>query len=607
MPIAKFPGANSWERWYNAQFTAHARKLLKADLWERSPFHQRRAIEKALGIKVKHETVGGILKEFGNFDEGNAASRLGWSFFGRDATTRAIGVGSPSLSLKLSGKLDKVSRSDPEFLRARSSLLLIHESGEQIAKGLKWRIWDRGDKVRDFIKKRYPITEGLGALRKANRLLQSLYKKTRSITAGSTSTMGHASRNVLDLEAYALGVLHPKLGPEYSRNWLNSRQFDEKWTHTFGEAAFVPGELSKQNIEFNQRYIRHINRGNNIRIKGHHSGWANKQTEAAIGSDFTAGMSYTGFRGGLIASAIMASLIFGGSARAETPYGLNEQTAAKLTQMQSAAKKAGITFKVTEGYRSQSRQDTLYAQGRTAPGKVVTKAKVSKHTSGAAFDVAVLRDGKVTWDPKDYQKIGAIGRSAGLEWGGDWKMIDMPHFQLAQETAKAQVEGIGKRSHKDVINAIVGEAGDQGYEGMLALSGSIRERAKVPLYKDDPLKGVYGLTAKQLPNEPKSVFDLAEKAWEESKKKNIVGAGAYVWGSPDDIKKFEKTKWFRNMEKTVTVGEHTFFRETQQFVNKNVDFSKRVSSVMVKQGTTLSKGGTGTSKAMKFLQKILPR
>ena len=30
------------------------------------------------------------------------------------------------------------------------------------------------------------------------------------------------------------------------------------------------------------------------RIKGHHSGWANKQTEAAIGSDFTAGQSYTG-------------------------------------------------------------------------------------------------------------------------------------------------------------------------------------------------------------------------------------------------------------------------------------------------------------------------
>ena len=30
-----------------------------------------------------------------------------------------------------------------------------------------------------------------------------------------------------------------------------------------------------------------------------------------------------------------------------------------------------------------------------------------------------------------FSKVGAIGKSIGLEWGGDWKTpVDKPHFQL---------------------------------------------------------------------------------------------------------------------------------------------------------------------------------
>lgn len=102
----------------------------------------------------------------------------------------------------------------------------------------------------------------------------------------------------------------------------------------------------------------------------------------------------------------------------------------KINQLQILAKKQGIEFKVICGYRSQSEQDRLYAQGRTIPGRKVTWTRNSKHTQGKAFDVAVIKDGKITWERKDYEVIGKLGKSLGLTWGGDWKCKDMGHFEI---------------------------------------------------------------------------------------------------------------------------------------------------------------------------------
>lgn len=102
----------------------------------------------------------------------------------------------------------------------------------------------------------------------------------------------------------------------------------------------------------------------------------------------------------------------------------------------------GIPFMFTCTYRSQEEQDELYKQGRTKSGKIVTWTKHSLHTQRIAFDIAILRDGKPTWDikvdvdadgVKDYFEAGKIGESIGLEWGGSWKNPDYPHFQLRKE------------------------------------------------------------------------------------------------------------------------------------------------------------------------------
>ena len=96
----------------------------------------------------------------------------------------------------------------------------------------------------------------------------------------------------------------------------------------------------------------------------------------------------------------------------------------------------GLKIGISECLRTIKEQDELYAQGRTKPGNIVTNAKGSTYSSmhqwGIAFDF-YRNDGKGAYENKDkfFEKVGKIGKSFGLEWGGDWKSIkDTPHFQL---------------------------------------------------------------------------------------------------------------------------------------------------------------------------------
>ena len=97
------------------------------------------------------------------------------------------------------------------------------------------------------------------------------------------------------------------------------------------------------------------------------------------------------------------------------------------------AAQEGIELQVVSGYRSPQEQHRIYQQGRSTDGPVVTNAKAgySKHNFGVAFDVAPVKNGKAHW-PNDsdlWNKIGKIGKSLGLRWGGDWAKPDLPHFE----------------------------------------------------------------------------------------------------------------------------------------------------------------------------------
>ena len=92
--------------------------------------------------------------------------------------------------------------------------------------------------------------------------------------------------------------------------------------------------------------------------------------------------------------------------------------------------------------RTMDEQAALYAQGRTTPGSIVTKALagLSTHNYGMACDTVLILDGKTaSWDTKTdfngdgkptWHVIVEIFKAHGWEWGGDWASFpDLPHFQ----------------------------------------------------------------------------------------------------------------------------------------------------------------------------------
>lgn len=133
--------------------------------------------------------------------------------------------------------------------------------------------------------------------------------------------------------------------------------------------------------------------------------------------------------------------------------------------VESLSGKAICRFAYT--LRTFAEQDALYAQGRTKPGAIVTKAKAgqSYHNYGLAIDIVLLvdKDGNgsfetASWDTKtdfdvdgksDWQEIVAIFKRHGFEWGGDWKFSDLPHFQKTFGKSIADLQALIKLNKVD--------------------------------------------------------------------------------------------------------------------------------------------------------------
>lgn len=108
---------------------------------------------------------------------------------------------------------------------------------------------------------------------------------------------------------------------------------------------------------------------------------------------------------------------------------------------QETAGKHGVHHWVlVEGFRSQARQDWLYAQGRTRRGEIVTHTKKSNHSKGLAGDCyPVDAHGNVMWEAHEevWQQFGHCVRTQEeLQWGGDFPTIhpgstfvDRPHVE----------------------------------------------------------------------------------------------------------------------------------------------------------------------------------
>jgi len=106
-------------------------------------------------------------------------------------------------------------------------------------------------------------------------------------------------------------------------------------------------------------------------------------------------------------------------------------------QLVSLAAKEGILVKIASTLRTGGEQDRYKAKGLAAVG-----SSGSKHVRGLAFDVAVVRGDDPVWDDKlTYARIGEIGKSLKLVWGGDWAFKDVQHFECVDApTATGQTK-----------------------------------------------------------------------------------------------------------------------------------------------------------------------
>lgn len=119
--------------------------------------------------------------------------------------------------------------------------------------------------------------------------------------------------------------------------------------------------------------------------------------------------------------------------------------AAAMLQGIAEANKAGIPVALFETFRSPARQDQIYAQGRTQPGKVVSNAKAyqSWHQYGIAADIALFDDGRWSWN-FDPEKISKYFKSDLLIWGGTFKNFDGPHYEWKKKPSLVVSEALVK-------------------------------------------------------------------------------------------------------------------------------------------------------------------
>lgn len=109
-----------------------------------------------------------------------------------------------------------------------------------------------------------------------------------------------------------------------------------------------------------------------------------------------------------------------------------------------SAADSGIVLKALSGTRTYAEQEEIFKRGASR-----AHGGHSNHNFGIACDFGIFINGKyldneveehrITSRTMDamYSTVGQIGKSLGLEWGGDWKsFVDMPHFQLRPVWAK---------------------------------------------------------------------------------------------------------------------------------------------------------------------------
>lgn len=108
----------------------------------------------------------------------------------------------------------------------------------------------------------------------------------------------------------------------------------------------------------------------------------------------------------------------------------------------AAIESAPCDMTILCGYRTEAEQDAAFAAGRS---KVQYPNSRHNRIPSLAVDVAPYIDGAISWEWPDYYPLAdhikavwaalpaEVTDGWRLEWGGDWRWKDGPHYQIVRE------------------------------------------------------------------------------------------------------------------------------------------------------------------------------
>jgi len=115
-----------------------------------------------------------------------------------------------------------------------------------------------------------------------------------------------------------------------------------------------------------------------------------------------------------------------------------------VLELLNSCAKQGVPCRIVDIVRTPAQQQVKLDTGVswTQNSKHLPQTPEGKSEAVDIVPLAILNEHKADWDPKNiaWQRIGEIGKSLGLEWGGDWKEHPDPsHFQYVK---KQQIPGV---------------------------------------------------------------------------------------------------------------------------------------------------------------------
>ena len=109
------------------------------------------------------------------------------------------------------------------------------------------------------------------------------------------------------------------------------------------------------------------------------------------------------------------------------------------------------------GVRDIQTQAELYARGRTQIGDKVTNSEpgYSAHNYGCATDWTIFKAGRPLWEHDRWPEYREACVKAGVDWGGEWSLMDKPHNQLRLARSYRAIGSIYKNQGEQTALAMI--------------------------------------------------------------------------------------------------------------------------------------------------------